>query len=30
MGALAWPIVRPAFEAMMRISLRRLVREAQA
>ncbi|WP_405061358.1 SRPBCC family protein [Kribbella sp. NBC_01505] len=27
LGRLAWPIVRPAFELMMRISLRRLVKE---
>jgi hypothetical protein len=30
LGAFAWPVVRPAFEAMMRISLRRLVKEANA
>ena len=30
LGAFAWPIVRPAFEVMMRISLRRLVKEAGA
>ena len=29
LGVLAWPVVRPAFEVMMRISLRRLVREVQ-
>ena len=29
-GAFAWPMVRPVFEAMMRISLRRLVKEAGA
>ena len=27
LGVLGWPVVRPAFEAMMRVSLRRLVRE---
>jgi polyketide cyclase/dehydrase/lipid transport protein len=27
LGAAAWPVVRPGFEAMMRVSLRRLVRE---
>lgn len=30
LGAFAWPVVRPAFETMMRISLRRLVKEAGA
>ena len=30
LGAFGWPVVRPAFEAMMRISLRRLVKEASA
>jgi hypothetical protein len=30
LGAFAWPVVRPAFEAMMRISLKRLVKEADA
>ncbi|MBP2350354.1 hypothetical protein JOF29_001437 [Kribbella aluminosa] len=29
LGVFAWPIVRPVFEAMMRISLRRLVKEIQ-
>jgi hypothetical protein len=29
LGVLAWPVVRPAFEVMMRISLRRLVREVR-
>ncbi|MFD7155941.1 SRPBCC family protein [Kribbella sp. NPDC059898] len=29
LGVLAWPVVRPAFELMMRISLRRLVQEVQ-
>ncbi|WP_427889600.1 SRPBCC family protein [Kribbella sp. GL6] len=29
LGTLAWPVVRPAFELMMRISLRRLVEEVQ-
>ncbi|HEY3510547.1 MULTISPECIES: SRPBCC family protein [Kribbella] len=28
-GVLAWPVVRPAFELMMRISLRRLVQEVR-
>jgi hypothetical protein len=28
-GVLVWPVVRPGFEAMMRVSLRRLVREVQ-
>jgi hypothetical protein len=27
LGVLGWPVVRPAFEAMMRVSLKRLVRE---
>jgi hypothetical protein len=30
LGAVAWPLVRPGFEALMRVSLRRLAREAQA
>jgi len=30
LGAFAWPVVRPAFEVMMRISLKRLVKEAGA
>ena len=30
LGVFAWPVVRPAFEVMMRISLRRLVKEAAA
>ncbi|NIK57194.1 SRPBCC family protein [Kribbella shirazensis] len=29
-GVFVWPVVRPVFEAMMRISLRRLVREVGA
>ena len=29
LGVLAWPVVRPAFEVMMRVSLRRLVREVE-
>jgi hypothetical protein len=30
LGAFAWPVVRPVFEAMMRTSLKRLVKEADA
>ncbi|GAA1685987.1 SRPBCC family protein [Kribbella yunnanensis] len=30
LGRLVWPIVRPAFEVMMRISLKRLVKEVAA
>jgi hypothetical protein len=30
LGAFAWPVVRPVFELMMRISLRRLVKEVNA
>lgn len=29
LGELAWPVVRPAFEVMMRVSLRRLIKEIQ-
>jgi len=29
LGRMGWPVVRPAFELMMRISLRRLVREVE-
>jgi hypothetical protein len=27
LGVIAWPVVRPGFERLMRVSLRRLVRE---